>query len=204
MRNGNEQNLTVVPSLFVCHHASPQPSGSPDAGAQTFELHDLAMIDEKVHLGAIVLDVPGKDFRICCLKHHFVESQRIHNAGGNVCAPRLDTLGDSFALNHHHISSGVQETLSKLDRPSRIACAFGLELLGPRRAARSELDPDFWFRFQTCFVNALDQTQPVICWQGDESTRHLNDVEAELLAFANVAVYRFGSLRQNVFDESAG
>jgi hypothetical protein len=61
-------------SLLEGHDPAPEARGSPDAGAQTFQLHDLAVIDEEIHLRPIVLDIPGEDLRIGGLKHHLFQA----------------------------------------------------------------------------------------------------------------------------------
>src|SRR5437016_3085367 len=47
----------LIADTRVSHDAAPQAFGSPDAGAQTLQLHDLAVVHEKIHFGPIVLDV---------------------------------------------------------------------------------------------------------------------------------------------------
>ena len=57
---------------FVGHHPAPQARGAPYSTTKTFELYDLAMIDEEIDLRTIVLHVPSKDFRIGGLEHHLL------------------------------------------------------------------------------------------------------------------------------------
>lgn len=48
--------LRALAWFFTRHDAAPQAFCAPDAGAQAFELNDLAMIDKEVHIRAIVFD----------------------------------------------------------------------------------------------------------------------------------------------------
>src|SRR5215510_3165630 len=41
-------------SFLVRHHPAPQTLGSPDACAQTLQLHNLAVIDKEIHVRAVV------------------------------------------------------------------------------------------------------------------------------------------------------
>ena len=50
----------------------------------------------------------------------------------------------------------------------------------------------------------LHQPQPVVCGYGDEPCGNLDDIEAQVLAFADVVIHGFGTPREHVFDESAG
>src|SRR4051794_3805903 len=62
----------IRPSLLVGQHSPPEALGPPDPGAEAFELDDLAMIDEEVHLGAVRLDVPGEHLGIGRIEHQAV------------------------------------------------------------------------------------------------------------------------------------
>src|SRR5437667_343271 len=77
----------LASSPFVGDHAPPQTLGTPDSRAQTFELHDLAVIDEQVHFRAVILDVPGEDFGIRSFKHHFLRAEGIRDLGRHLCPP---------------------------------------------------------------------------------------------------------------------
>ena len=54
----------ATPSIVTVHgdNAREGASGAPDALAQARELHDLAVVDEEVRGGALVLDVIGEDW----------------------------------------------------------------------------------------------------------------------------------------------
>src|SRR5437868_1574607 len=52
----------VRPSALVGQDPAPEALRAPDPRAEAFELDDLAVVDEEVDLGPIVLDVPREDF----------------------------------------------------------------------------------------------------------------------------------------------
>src|SRR5205814_8338456 len=56
-------------SVFVRHYPPPQTLRSPDASAQAFQLHDLAVIDKEIYICSVVFDVPRQYIRICCFNH---------------------------------------------------------------------------------------------------------------------------------------
>src|SRR6185503_17593252 len=88
-----------------------------------------------------------------------------------------------------------------MNRPRDVARAFRFERGGLCRTAGAELDPDLWLRLQAGFLHTLDQAQPIVCGQGDESAGNLNDVEAAVAALADVTVHHVRALAQDAFDE---
>src|SRR5436190_10742341 len=82
--------------FFVTKDASPQTFCSPDARAQTLELHDLTMINEQVDVASVVLDIPCEYFRICCFEHQLVGAEFINQKRRHICAPRVCVFGDSL------------------------------------------------------------------------------------------------------------
>ena len=56
-------------------------------------MDDLAVIDEEVHLGAVIPDVPAKDLGIGRFKHDFFQAQSINDFGGNLGAPYFYVFG---------------------------------------------------------------------------------------------------------------
>jgi hypothetical protein len=62
-------------SLSVGENSAPRVVGAPDARAQTFELDDLAVVDEQVDVDSVVLDVSGEDVRFGRLEHHMLETE---------------------------------------------------------------------------------------------------------------------------------
>ena len=99
--------------------------------------------------------------------------------------------------------AGVEVPLRELDRLANIAGPLGLERLDAGRAAGAELDPDLRFRLQACLAHRLCQADEVIDGKRDEAARDLDDVEAELLAFLEVARHRVAALGEHVFEEAA-
>src|SRR3970040_2624434 len=84
---------------LVRYHPPPRALRAPDPGAQAFQLHDLAVVHEKVDLGAVVLDVPGEDVGIARLEPPRLQAQRIHDLGRDVRAPGLHALSDPLRLD---------------------------------------------------------------------------------------------------------
>src|SRR5262245_64935763 len=78
--------------FFISQDAAPEAFRSPDARAQSFELNDLAVIYEEIHLRAVILDVPREDIRISGLEHDLLQAERVDDLGDRVGAPSLDVL----------------------------------------------------------------------------------------------------------------
>src|SRR5262249_61846767 len=74
----------------------PQARRPQDAATQRPELHDLTVVDEQVHLGPIVLDVPGEHLRVGRLPP-------ASNAGGEGGATKLVDMG-----THHRDGPRIQ------------------------------------------------------------------------------------------------
>src|SRR5262245_66394935 len=49
---------------FISQDAAPEAFRSPDARAQGFELNDLTVVYEEIHLRAVVLDVRSEERRV--------------------------------------------------------------------------------------------------------------------------------------------
>ena len=73
-----------------------------------------------------------------------------------------------------------------------------------RRPAGAELDADLRLGLQPRLLHLLDQPEQVVRRHGDEAAGDLDDVEAQLLALAEVAMDGLGPLAQHVLDEAAG
>ena len=67
-----EGRETTLSSLLgpVREDAAPRVLRSPDSGPQALELDDLAVIDEEVDAGPVLLHVPAEDFRFGRFEHH--------------------------------------------------------------------------------------------------------------------------------------
>ena len=127
------------------------------------------MIDEEVHVRAIVFDVPGEHLGISRFEHEFLHPYFIDESRRHLCSPWIDILGDAFALDHDDLSACIEKSLRLRDRPVRITHAFGLELSRSCRAARPELNPDFRFRFHSGFPYKFNEPQPVVCRDRDKA-----------------------------------
>src|SRR5438105_14329716 len=95
--------------FFVTKDASPQTFCSPDARAQTLELHVLTMINEQVDVASVVLDIPCEYFRICCFEHQLVCTELVNQKCRHVCAPWVRVFGDSLRLDHNKLYAGFEK-----------------------------------------------------------------------------------------------
>ena len=99
--------------------------------------------------------------------------------------------------------AGVEVPLRELDRLANIAGPLGLERFDAGGATSAELNPDLRLRLQACLAHRFGQPQEVVDREGDEAAQDLDDVEAELLAFLEVARHRVAALGEHVFEEAA-
>src|SRR5262249_21251224 len=74
-------------SFLIGRDAAPGALCAPDARAQTLELHDLAVIDEEIDVGTVVLHVPLERRRIGGLEHHLLDAQRVDDGFHDVGPP---------------------------------------------------------------------------------------------------------------------
>src|SRR5437763_16299748 len=95
--------------FFVTKDAPPQTFGSPDARAQTFELHDLTMINEQVDVASVVLDVPCEYFRVGCFEHQLVRAELVNQKRRHLRAPWVGVFSDSLRLNHDKLYARVEK-----------------------------------------------------------------------------------------------
>src|SRR5205823_3744715 len=190
--------------FFVTKDASPQTFCSPDARAQTLELHDLTMINEQVDVASVVLDIPCEYFRICCFEHQLVGAELINQKRRHICAPRVCVFGDSLSLNHDKLYPCLEKATAQGQQPTRIAYPFSLQLGGRRRPTCPELNANLRFGVQAALLHQLNQAQRIVHWHGNETGRNFDGVEAEFLAFADVVPHRFVPLGEHEFDEAAG
>src|SRR5215471_16420752 len=123
----NSSNPSNLLTVTISDYPTPQTLGPPDACAQTLQLHDLTVIDKQIHSRSVILDVPCKYIGIGGFEHQFVHADLIDKFCRHIRAPRIHTLGDSFAFDHDDFSAGVQKSLCLGNRPTRIACAFCLQ-----------------------------------------------------------------------------
>src|SRR5438552_18458630 len=95
-------------SFFVRHHASPKTLGSPDASAQTLQLHDLAVVDKEIHLCSVIFDIPCEYIGISGFEHQLVHADLIDEFCRYIRAPLINALGDSFTLDHDIVRAGFE------------------------------------------------------------------------------------------------
>src|SRR6266705_1951285 len=147
---------------FVGHDAAPDTRRSPDSATDDFELDDLAVIHEEVDVGTVVLHVPREHVGVGRLEHDLLRSEGADDLRDDVRAPRLHALRDAFRFDHDQVRPCLEELLRGRDGPAGIAHALCLEFLRARRPARAPLDADFRLRFQTLFLRAIHEGDPVV------------------------------------------
>src|SRR5215469_17685141 len=145
---------------FVCQDPAPQAFGSPDARAKTFKLDNLAVVDKEIDLRAIVFDIPGKDFGLCCFEHDLLQAQCTNDLCHGIGTPCFHILGDAFRLDHNHVCSSLQEAPGLADGPFHVTRAFSLELPGGTGSAGAKLDSDLGLGFESSPLYFLYQAQP--------------------------------------------
>src|SRR4029453_7847818 len=79
----------------VREDAAPEVVRSPNSGPQALELDDLAVVDEGVDVGAVLLHVPAEDLRLGRLEHHSLQSELGNDPGDEIGSPFADLLGDA-------------------------------------------------------------------------------------------------------------
>jgi len=117
-RGASQKRATIIRICFVIPYTLPPfPTNfsSPDAGAQTFQLHDLTVMDKQVHFGAVILDVPREHIGIGDLEHQFFHADLVDEFRGNVRAPSVNIFRDALALDHNDLRAGFE---------NRFACAI--------------------------------------------------------------------------------
>src|SRR5204862_5373957 len=108
----------------VGEDAAPDVHRAPDAGAQTLQLHDLAVVHEQVDLRPVGLDVPGEHGRVGGLEHQFLKAQGVHQPGDDVGSPGPHVLGDALRLDHDAGGAGLQVAAGELDGRPGVAGAL--------------------------------------------------------------------------------
>ncbi len=134
------------------------------------------MIDKEVHLRAIVFDIPGKNFGLCCFEHDLFQSQCTNDLRHGIGAPCFHIFGDAFRFDHNHVCSSLQEAPGLPDGPLHVAGAFSLELLGGTGSASTKLDSDLWLGLEPGPLYLLYQAQPVINRDGNKAAGYLQDI----------------------------
>ena len=61
---------------LISNYSSPGAFRSPYARPQAFELHDLAVVHEEVHVRAVVLDIPAENFGVGGFEHKMFKPER--------------------------------------------------------------------------------------------------------------------------------
>lgn len=93
---------------------APSVRSAPDAGPQTCELYNLAVIHKQVNIDAKLSNVPIEHTRVSGLKHNTLRGELFHNPGYDVGPPRLDVLSDALGLDHQALDAGIEELMAKI------------------------------------------------------------------------------------------
>src|SRR5258708_2830365 len=161
------------------------------------------MIDKEVHLRAIVFDIPGKNFGLCCFEHDLLQPQCTNDLRHRLGWSCFHILADPFRLDHNHVCSSLQEARGLPDGPLHVAGAFGLELPSGAGSASTKLDSDFWLGLETGPLYLLYQAQPVINRDCNKAAGDLQDIKPHVTAFLNIVIDYLGSLSKDMLDEPA-
>src|SRR5881275_2572486 len=195
---------TLLFIFFITKDASPQTFGSPDAGAETLELHDLTVINEEVDVASVVFDIPSEYFRICCFEHQIVCAELINQKRRHICSPWVGVFGDSLRFNHDKLYARLKKAAGQGEQRTWVACRFGLQLGGRRGPTRPKLNANLRFGFQAALLHLLNQAQRIVHWHGNETGRNFDGIEAEFLALPDVVPHGFVPLGEHQFNEAAG
>lgn len=91
---------------------SPNPAlkalRPPYPGAKTLKLDDLTVMYKKIHARAVILDVPGKDFRIGGFEHYVLQPEPVRDPRYDISPPDLDAFGDPLGFDHDYVSAGIE------------------------------------------------------------------------------------------------
>src|SRR5437016_5675191 len=115
-------------TLFVSHHPAPQAFHAPDAGAQTFQLYDLAMIDKLVHVCAVAFNVPREHFGVGGFEHKLFhpELAPAHSTRhGSIFSvmPSLSTMMISAPASRNRFACAIAQLGSRAPSASISAAA---------------------------------------------------------------------------------
>lgn len=105
-------NIPVLVS--EAHDFSKRIRHPPNPPPQARELHDLTMVDKKIHVDAEFPDIPVEDGRVCSLKHDPLHGQLSQYRLYDVRPPTLHILGNALGFDHHELYSRVDESLSQI------------------------------------------------------------------------------------------
>ena len=161
------------------------------------------MIDEEIHVGSVMLDVPGEDYRLRSFEHHFLKTECFDEFCDDVGSPCANIFRNALRFDHDQVGARVDETARLIDRPTRVFRAFGFEFFRWRGAAGAELDADLRLCLHAGLLNAFYEAKPVVYWQSNKTARDLDDVESEIAAFLNVGGHSFWIVRKDVLDKTA-
>lgn len=136
------------------------------------------MIDEQVHINTELANVPVVHLGVGSLEHHALLRELLHDRRDDIGAPRLDVLGDTLGLDHETLNASVEEAVAHVDQLARVGGADGFEAGGGGVTAGAELDANLRLGLEFVGVDLVDQAEPVVAWDGEETAGEFNYVES--------------------------
>ena len=130
------------------HNLAPSVSSAPDAMTQARQLHDLAVVDEQVHVDAEFPNVPVVHLGVCSFEHDPFLGEFLHDTGDNVGSPRVHVLRDTLRLDHQAFDTGVEELVAQVHQLAGVGCADGFQAGSWGVTASTELDAQFGLGFE--------------------------------------------------------
>lgn len=93
---------------------------TPDTLSEAAKLDNLRMIDEEVHVGPELADVPVEHLWIRRLEHDPLRRELAQDVLDDVGPPLGYILSDAFALNHYTLNAGFDESLAHASNFARV------------------------------------------------------------------------------------
>lgn len=148
---------------------------------QTRQLHDLAVVDEQVHVDAEFPNVPVVHLGVCSFEHDPFLGKFLHDTGDHVRSPRVHVLRDTLRFDHQAFHTGVEELVAQVHQFTGVGCADGFQTGSWGVTASTELDAQFGLGFEFVRVHLVHEAEPVILGEGQETGRELDDIEAAIV-----------------------
>src|SRR5690606_31298828 len=167
-------NSVGIVEPLESHDSPPEVGGAPQTRPQTFEVDDLGVVDEEVHLRPELLHVPSVDDGIGRLEHDLVQTDLRGEPGGYLCPPLFHRFGHSLRLRHHEGRTGLEAGLGTFHRPVQIDLTRLLQSFGCAGATGPELDGDLGLGCQPSLQGHLDKTENVVEGNAEEPRRYLD------------------------------
>jgi hypothetical protein len=162
------------------------------------------VVDEEVHLVAVVLDVPLEDRSVGGLEHHVLEPEPVDDGGCGAGVPLGDVLGDALRLDHDDRGARVERAPAAVHEVADVLLALGGQLGLARVAAGSDLEAQLGLGLEAGLDHLLHEAQQPRGVEHDEAGGDLDDVEADLFRLFEVVIDRVVAVAQHGLDPAAG